>query len=94
MFHYQHRLSKDIDIFITDPQFFGYINPKLGGPAERLTAEYQEASHFMKFYLPEGEIDFVVTTPLTHNPFSLYEVLGRNIQLETPIEIVAKKNVA
>ena len=91
MFHYQHRLSKDIDIFITDPQFLGYINPKLGGPAERLTTEYQEASHFMKLYLPEGEIDFVVTTPLTHNPFSSHEVLGRNIQLETPIEIVAKK---
>jgi hypothetical protein len=29
MFHYQHRLSKDIDIFIPDPQFLPYINPTL-----------------------------------------------------------------
>lgn len=26
MFHYAHRRSKDIDIFIPDPQFLGYIN--------------------------------------------------------------------
>jgi hypothetical protein len=28
---------------------------------------------------------------LTNNPFEQHEVLGRNILLETPIEIVAKK---
>ena len=31
MFHYAHRKSKDIDIFIPDPQFLGYINPRIGG---------------------------------------------------------------
>lgn len=91
MFHYQHRLSKDIDIFLTDPQFLGYVNPRLGGPAESLTTEYKEAANFMKLYLDEGEIDFVVTTPLTENPYVRQDVLGRSILLETPAEIVAKK---
>lgn len=45
----------------------------------------------MKLFLPEGEIDFVASSTLTKNPFEEYEALGRNILLETPIEIVAKK---
>lgn len=45
----------------------------------------------MKLFLPEGEIDFVASPTLTNNPFEEHEVLGRNILLETPIEIVAKK---
>jgi len=32
MFHYQHRLSKDIDIFITDPQFLRIHQPQAGRP--------------------------------------------------------------
>lgn len=91
MFHYQHRLSKDIDIFITDPQFLGYINPRLGGAAESLTTEYNESANFVKLYMSEGEIDFVVTTPLTDNPYIRHDVLGRSVLLETPTEIVAKK---
>ena len=45
----------------------------------------------MKLFLPEGEIDFVASPTLTEDPFEEFEVLGRNILLETPIEIVAKK---
>lgn len=28
MFRYQHRLSKDIDIFVPDPQYLGYVTPR------------------------------------------------------------------
>ncbi len=45
----------------------------------------------MKLFLPQGEIDFVATSPLTEHPFEEYEVLGRKVLLETPVEIVAKK---
>lgn len=91
MFHYAHRLSKDIDIFIPDPQFLAYINPRTGGRGEDITSEYKDASEYVKLFLPEGEIDFVASSTLTNNPFEEHEVLGRNILLETPIEIVAKK---
>lgn len=91
MFHYAHRKSKDIDIFIPDPQFLGYVTPRKGGRAEDVTTEYKETTEYVKLFLPEGEIDFVASLPLTANPFEAYEVLGRRILLETPIEIVAKK---
>jgi hypothetical protein len=26
-----HRISKDIDVFITDPQYLGFLSPRLGG---------------------------------------------------------------
>lgn len=91
MFYYAHRRSKDIDIFIPDPQFLGYVNPRLGGRGESVTLEYKDTSEYVKLFLPEGEIDFVASLPLTANPFEAHEVLGRNILLETPVEIVAKK---
>lgn len=91
MFYYAHRKSKDIDIFIPDPQFLAYINPRIGGHGEDVTSEYKDAAEYVKLFLSEGEIDFVASSTLTKNPFEEYEVLGRNILLETPIEIVAKK---
>lgn len=91
MFHYAHRKSKDIDIFIPDPQFLGFINPRLGGRGEDVTSDYQDTAEYVKLFLPEGEIDFVASSTLTKNPFEDHVVLGRNILLETPIEIVAKK---
>lgn len=78
-------------IFIPDPQFLGYINPRIGGRGEDITSDYQDAAEYVKLFLPEGEIDFVASSTLTNNPFEEHEVLGRNILLETPIEIVAKK---
>lgn len=91
MFHYLHRRSKDIDIFVPDPQFLGFVNPRLGGPAEAVTMDYQDGAEYIKLFLPQGEIDFVAATALTANPVEEYEVLGRTILLETPLEIVAKK---
>ncbi|CAH1386580.1 conserved hypothetical protein [Candidatus Nitrotoga sp. M5] len=91
MFYYAHRKSKDIDIFFPDPQFLGYVNPRLGGRGEEVTTEYKDGTEFVKLFLPEGEIDFVASSTLTKNPFEEYEVLDRKVLLETPIEIVAKK---
>jgi hypothetical protein len=91
MFYYAHRKSKDIDIFVPDPQFLGYVNPRLGGRGEEVTTDYRDGTEFVKLFLPEGEIDFVASSTLTENPFEEHVVLGRKILLETPIEIVAKK---
>ncbi len=91
MFYYAHRKSKDIDIFVPDPQFLGYVNPRLGGRGEEVTTEYQDGTEFVKLFLPEGEIDFVASPTLTKDPFEKHLVLGRSLLLETPVEIVAKK---
>jgi hypothetical protein len=41
MHRHRHRRSKDIGIFLDDPQWLGYLSPRLGGAAESMTAEYQ-----------------------------------------------------
>ncbi len=56
MRRYRHRISKDIDIFLDDPQFLGYLTPRLNETAEQLTQNYDEQSGYLKLYLPEGEI--------------------------------------
>ena len=86
-----HRLSKDIDLFVPDPQYLGYVNPRLSDVAEAVSAEYEENAEFLKFYLPEGEIDIVVGTPLTDSPFEAVRYAGRDILFETNAEIIAKK---
>lgn len=91
MLRFDHRSSKDIDLFVPDPQYLGYVNPRLGGPAEDLTAEYEENAQFVKLQLPAGEIDVVVGAPLTAPHFELVDYQGRPIRVETSAEILAKK---
>ena len=86
-----HRQSKDIDLFVADPQCLGYLNPRLSDVAEQVSADYEENAEFIKFFLPSGEIDIVVGTPLTDRPFDVVEYEGRDIKMETCAEIIAKK---
>ena len=91
MLRHNHRSSKDIDIFFSDPQPLGYVNPALGGVAERMTSEYEVSAGHIKLYFPEGEIDFVAAPLLTAPGAIAGTVLGRAVRLETDVEIVAKK---
>jgi predicted nucleotidyltransferase component of viral defense system len=88
---YHHRFSKDIDIFVPDPQYLGYLTPRLNDVAEAKTSDYVEQAGFVKLVFAEGEIDFVVANPLTLDPYRVEEILGRPVQVETTAEIVAKK---
>jgi hypothetical protein len=91
MLRLNHRHSKDIDLFVPDPQYLGHVSPRLSDVAEAVTTEYQEAAEFTKLLLPDGEIDFVVGTPLTDAPWDevLYGV--RTIRVESCAEVIAKK---
>ena len=91
MRRYRHRFSKDIDIFVTDPQYLGFLTPRLNPTAERLTANYVEQATSLKLVFPEGEIDFVASAPLTANPAIAEQLFGREVQVETSTEIIAKK---
>lgn len=86
-----HRLSKDIDLFVPDPQYLGYINPRLSDVGERVSTEYAESAEWLRFFLKEGEIDVVVGAGLTAHPFDLVQYQGRTIKVETCAEIIAKK---
>ncbi|CAN7780671.1 nucleotidyl transferase AbiEii/AbiGii toxin family protein [Cupriavidus necator] len=91
MLRINHRQSKDIDLFVPDPQYLGYVNPRLSDAAEAITTDYEENAEYLKLLLPTGEIDIVVGTALTDRPFELVEYAGRPIRVETNAEIVAKK---
>jgi len=91
MLRHYHRMSKDIDIFVPDPQALGFLNPRLGGIAESLTGRYEESASHLKLLFPEGEIDFVASPNLTNPAFETHLVDGRDIRLETSAEIIAKK---
>jgi hypothetical protein len=86
-----HRQSRDIDLFVPDPQYLGYLDPRLSDVAEHITADYEENAEFIKLFLPAGEIDIVVGTPLTPQPFDVVPYAGREIKVETCAEIIAKK---
>ncbi|MEO5677932.1 MAG: nucleotidyl transferase AbiEii/AbiGii toxin family protein [Usitatibacter sp.] len=91
MMMYNHRFSRDIDIFVGDPQILGHLTPRLSPAAESLTDQYDESGEWVKLRLPEGEIDFIGTGWLTPSPSTAVTILGRAVQVETPAEIVAKK---
>lgn len=86
-----HRQSKDIDLFVPDPQYLGYVSPRLSDVAEEVSTDYEENAEFIKFYLPDGEIDIVVGAALTEQSFDIVHYAGREIKVETCAEIIAKK---
>lgn len=91
MFRYGHRLSKDIDIFVPDPQYLGYVTPRLSDTAASLTGDYTETGLFVKLQFEEGEIDFVAASNLTDAPWEWWEIQGRAVRVETAAEVIAKK---
>ncbi|CAG9176513.1 nucleotidyl transferase AbiEii/AbiGii toxin family protein [Cupriavidus pinatubonensis] len=91
MLRYGHRFSRDIDLFVPDPQYLGYVTPRLSEAAETITADYIEQGNFIKLVLEAGEIDIVASPNLTTNPFELWEIMGQPVRVETAAEIVAKK---
>ena len=94
MLQINHRESFDVDIFIDDPQLLPYLNPKTQGYALDINPDgYQsDGSRTLKIVFENvGEIDFICAPSLTDNPTVKAEVRGRDVLLETPGEIIAKK---
>lgn len=85
----KHRISDDIDLFIRDPQWIGYLSPRLNDRFEDRISKYDEASSSLKLHMAGGEIDFIVAPSLLglpdeHAEHSLFP-------LEPVGEVLAKK---
>jgi hypothetical protein len=91
MRRFRHRVSKDVDIFVPDPQYLGYVSPRLNDKADELTQKYLETEMSVKLYFPEGEIDFIASGSVTKNPYAVERVLGRAVRVESTAEIIGKK---
>ncbi len=92
MFKYRHRLSRDVDIFITDAQYLTALSPRLNDKVEDLTAHYREDSRHVKLIFDGlGEVDFVSAPRLVVNSTQAATIRGRNVLLDKAEEIIAKK---
>jgi hypothetical protein len=94
MLHIGHRASRDIDIFLTEPQQLSYLDPsKRDFDFEIAPSDYTgDGSAFLKLVFADvGEIDFIVALSLSPIPTSASVVEGAAILLETVPEIIAKK---
>lgn len=90
MLRFSHRKSKDVDIFVPDAQYLGYVNPRKSSVAESLTNKYVETAGSIKLVFASGEIDFVAAPNLTEQPFELWEIAGAPVRVETAAEIIAE----
>jgi hypothetical protein len=81
MFRYGHRLSKDIDIVVPDPQYLGNVTPRLSDTAAALTEDYTETGSFVKLQFDEGEVDFVAAPNLTDAAWEWWEIQGRAVRV-------------
>jgi hypothetical protein len=92
-----HRLSRDIDAFIDDPQYLAVLSPEMTDVWK--CSAWDRAAHYLKLRYPEGEIDFIVTAPISSSPpiekqIDLTEIRKGSkptIRLDPPVEIALKK---
>lgn len=101
MLHAGHRLSKDIDIFIEDPQYLSFLSPRLGGEDIWNSDTFDESANHLKLIFREGEIDFIIAGSISGLPSEQKSVdmleIGRPVShlvdVEHPVEIALKKLV-
>jgi hypothetical protein len=85
----EHRISDDIDLFMRDPQWIGYLSPRLNDKFEHLISTYDEGATALKLKLKEGEIDFIVGMSLLGLPDE--SSADSLFSLEPIAEVLAKK---
>ncbi len=91
MTYYNHRRSKDVDIFLHDVQLLTRFTPRLNDFVAERVDDYTEMSNFLKLRKGKQEIDFIVAPSLTQKPFLRKTIGGSRVNIETPEEIVIKK---
>lgn len=92
MFRFEHRLSQDIDFFIRDVQWLGFITPRLNDTIATMVDSYEEQANSLKLILPRGDIDFVAAGAVTNSePTEMLQFRSYSFPLETTQEILAKK---
>lgn len=94
MLQIDHRESRDVDIFVPDPQLLSYLDPKLHDfEFEIRPSDYSgDGTGFIKLAFGGiGEIDFIVGPAMTDTPTTRRTIEGENVNLETVAEVIAKK---
>jgi hypothetical protein len=94
MLRIDHRESRDIDIFVADPQELAFLDPSRRDFEFEIRPSGQsgDGSRFVKLtFAGIGEIDFIVGAALTSAASTIESVDHEPLELETVAEIIAKK---
>jgi len=94
MIQIDHRVSHDIDLFVDDQQYLGYFDPARQDFAFSIqpTSYVGDGSRFLKIAFEDvGQIDFIACAQMTDPSWTVMELLGRSIKVETIPEIITKK---
>jgi hypothetical protein len=94
MLQIEHRESRDLDIFLSDPQQLPFLDPRTQDfTFEIRPADYGgDGARSLKFVFDDiGEIDFIVATALTSSPTTSCLIEGEPVLLDTVPEIITKK---
>jgi hypothetical protein len=86
-----HRISYDIDIFLEDAGQLRALSPNRNKAARAISDRWQEPGNYLKLEREEGAIDFIVAARQTDLTPWLYKFKKRDIPVEEPAEILAKK---
>ena len=90
--HLHHRVSYDVDLFFESSRALRLLSPQRNAALRvAIGGKWQEPGHYLKFELPDGEIDLLVTYPVTDEPTEPYDFEGRILEIERPREILGKK---
>ena len=86
-----HRISYDIDIFLENASHLRALSPNRNKASQAISNRWQEPGHYLRLEREEGVIDFIVAAQLTDLVPWHYSFKGREIPVEEPAEILAKK---
>jgi hypothetical protein len=97
MLYANHRLSRDIDAFIDDPQYLALLSPETTDVWN--CNDWDKAAHYLKLRYPEGEIDFIVSGAISDIDAAPKEIdltsiragWKPTIMVEPTVEIALKK---
>lgn len=98
IYYFQHRLSFDIDLFVTDVQMLNYLSPKHWiEETSNFADRYIDLSNHIRVLHKKNniKIDILVTDKVSNNNLidSTNSIFNKTIYIESIEEIIAKKIV-
>ncbi len=85
----EHRISDDVDLFVHDAQWIGFLTPRLNEKFDDRLSGYEEDATWIKLKHRDGEIDFIVSGSLLDRKPDCDPALP--FALEPVEEVIAKK---
>jgi len=93
LFHFNHRLSFDIDIFVNDPQYFAFLSPKFYiDEHDSFSPNYLQQAHHISLKTIDGiKVDFLLSPDLTDDGKEIKNISDTKCYVHSTDEIIAKK---